>query len=163
EALKETRKLLKPSMKSGNKKYEPTLALKAKAIAEGKLEEKERQWHRRNWRQEWVDERLNLGFGSVVNVSGLTLLEAGTRLYNRAVLDAKTWYGNCGEQALIALYLCAMAGVAPKNLFLRTYHKGYFSHSFVLLDAGRSRTLAPGRKYRAKPPIWVRDDPQAVC
>lgn len=131
-ALFETRTLLKPSLKSNNKAYYPTISpsdLYARAKA---TEEEKQKWDRRNTNQEEVDKFL--ATGPVVPLFGLTVLEAGQALYNRAVANPATWYGNCGEQANIALYLCIKYGAQPKDLWIITYKRNLFTHSLVMLS-----------------------------
>lgn len=130
DALEYTRNLLKPSLKSGNKRY-----------GQGPIdrffasEADVKKWDRRNANQEKTSEFFAKS-GCVVSVKGLTILEASKLLHNRAQQDASTWYGNCGEQANVALYACHVNGkVPPENLYIITYEtkSRLFAHSLVLL------------------------------
>jgi len=119
-ALLDTRLLLKPSLKSDNKKYVTGLWASQKA-------------KRRNENQKKVENAFDKNGPTIVPIAGLTVLEAGEKMYNRAVAEPETWYGNCGDQSLISLYLCYRYGAAPKYLWQYTYERGNFAHSLVVL------------------------------
>src|SRR5262249_639424 len=126
KALQETRKLLKPSLKSDNKFYPYSVEDSVKDWWDGTG--KKQQWDRRNAS---VKAQADIP-GCVVDVEGMTILEAGRALYDKGRSNPATWYGNCGEQACIALYLChSRFGVDERNLRLLTFNKGLFGHDLV--------------------------------
>src|SRR5262249_7834827 len=109
----------------------------------GKASPEEReQWERRNTNWEVVKNLFDAQ-GAVVSVKGMSILQAGTQLYAAAQADPKGWYGNCGEQASIALYLCTCSKcpykVDPKYLYIINYEKGLFGHSLLVLENRAAR------------------------
>jgi hypothetical protein len=78
-------------------------------------------------------------------LSGKTILAAGKRLYMEALTEPETWWGNCGEQALVAIALSEEKGVSPKHIWLVDFRgSGTFTHSAVLLCDERQISLKFG-------------------
>lgn len=148
-ALKHTRGLLKPSLKAGNKGYVLTDGEKAQQLAKHRDAGVDiaAKWDGRNAKRQLAFDKKKAR-GNIVNVANLSVLDAGGMLYNAALIDPREWYGNCGEQASVALFLCNQAYHAgPDNLFLITYmHKhSTFSHSHVILGDSQLINAHRGR------------------
>jgi len=143
-ALQQTRGLLKDSLKSNNKAYDPSKSDLKNATVGQKA-----KWNRRNANMQEVHQLMNKN-GTVVSVKGMSILKAGQVLHGQALADEEEggWYGNCGEQADIALYLCSTSSkspykVDPKNLYIYNYKKGDFEHSLVVLEVKNKKLPKP--------------------
>ena len=142
QALGKTREVLKPTLKSDNKRYERTWWQELTGWKP--TPDVQQKWDRRNANQEKVFDLLKKK--TCVVVDGMKVVDAGKKMYDFAVASPSEWYGNCGEQALVALYLCTTFGALPEELWLSKFVKGTFAHELLLLVNNK------------KP-----DDPPACC
>jgi hypothetical protein len=80
---------------------------------------------------------------TVVPLADCTVLEAGKLLYEYAYMNSAKWYGNCGEQAAIALYLCQRNFyITSRDLFLVSMAKPKFQHSLAAFGDPRQDPTA---------------------
>ncbi len=131
-----TRRLMKGTLKSGNKLYNYHFWNSAPDKGKGRLE-------KRNTNAPNAEARLAV-IRNILRGEDLTFLGWGGRLYQ--MLDLKgpeehaRFAGNCGEQAAVALYLAYQrGGILPQHLWMWTWQK---EHSGNIRDTTLSHMSA---------------------
>jgi hypothetical protein len=151
KALVDTRYLVKGSLGPGNVRYE-----KPRMFTTAWHQWTDRQQQKLEWRnqdQEIVDEKMARSGCVIPMQAGATILEAGQALYNYAKVNPTNWYGNCGEQAYIALWIChTIYNVSPADLYTVSFTKGEFQHTLTMLSLGTDR---PSLKWAAVCDPWL--------
>jgi hypothetical protein len=146
-ALAETRKLLKGSLKAMNKAYWalPDGQIDAKS-AEALVSEVWFQYRRNALRAKWNDRNEKrdaatkaMDQGNVAgDLTGKNWLEASRAIYDSAKAKGTQWYGNCGEQACVALWIAHNTNQVPdQSLFLATWAFGGFLHQALVLQCSK--------------------------
>jgi hypothetical protein len=110
------------------------------------------KWKRNNDRRREADEMM-VG-GSVLGnelKTGVSWLHAGLKFYQSLTANRDGWYGNCGEQACLALWLAFSSpnNMAADDLYIATWeHKtGYFWRQHIFCHQALVLRAANGDAY----------------